>query len=680
MITSINRLSFLIMFFGFLLMVTDVLSKGAFKMKLTRRLNGRPASLSNQGNIQYRGIISLGSPGLRHRVEYSLVGCKSSGPYARSCKSGHMLYDPDASSTSKDQNQPFGISYGTGEAKGEYYSDVFAFGDPNGPQMKLKNPVVFGAGTDLSFTDEGILGLPAFSNLNEIGTSVLHQALDEGLMDKPYFTTHMKSCSGNCTDGGLITFVNTKTDNLMAIVGGEDKENCGPIEGWATLIADSQHWKFTVDASSMDGAVFRTPQSAITDTGTSIIVAPEKVVRVFAAVLGAQEYDGSYYVSCKKKFDFKLKIGGKIFTIPSEQLLMDNKDGYCELLLVSGDYGFWILGAGDPTGNDTLLVQHDVYRERMLSKRNIEYLGTVTLGNPPQAFQAILDTGSDIFWVPKVNCYSTGPYANNCRSGRSLYSPKRSKKSKRLGRPFSIHYGTGSASGGYYKDFGSPDGKQLKLKSRVVFGAATEMTFGDTAILGLPSTDTSSGRGYSIFHQAVRDGLMDKPIFTAYLRKCSQGGQITFGSEDKANCQKVKRWVDVDPGVPHWRFSMQSISVNGYRKRGPMKVISDTGTSDIVVPTEVANRIGRAIGAVNRGGGRYVRCGKEFNVKLRIKGHSYLLPSKQLLLPAGNGYCRLGISGGAEQLGVWILGDPFLRSFCNVHDIKRRRIGFAKLK
>ncbi|KAI6204937.1 Eukaryotic aspartyl protease [Aphelenchoides besseyi] len=437
-----------------------------------------------------------------------------------------MLYDPDASSTSKDQNQPFGISYGTGEAKGEYYSDVFAFGDPNGPQMKLKNPIVFGAGTDLSFTDEvenksdiickefqGILGLPAFSNMNDMGTS------------------------------------------------------------------------------------------------TSIIVAPEKVVRVFAAVLGAQEYDGSYYVSCKKKFDFKLKIGGKIFTIPSEQLLMDNKDGYCELLLVSGDYGFWILGEADPKGNDTLLVQHDVYKQRMFSKRSVEYLGTVTLGNPPQTFQAILDTGSDIFWVPKVNCYSTGPYANNCRSGRSLYSPKRSKKSKRLGRPFSIHYGTGSASGGYYKD---------------VFAA----------ILGLPSTDTSSGRGNSIFHQAVRDGLMDKPIFTAYLRKCSQG----------SSCSR------------------------------------DTGTSDIIVSTEVANRIGRAIGAMNRYGGRYVRCGKEFNVKLRINGHSYLLPSKQLLLPAGNGYCRLGISGGAERMGVWILGDPFLRSFCNVHDIKRRRIGFAKVK
>ncbi|KAI6204936.1 Lysosomal aspartic protease isoform X1 [Aphelenchoides besseyi] len=80
MIMSINRLSYLILIFGFFLMISDVLSKRAFKMKLTRRLNGRPAicfvengkhfvlqsygqGLSNQGNIQYRGIISLGTPG-----------------------------------------------------------------------------------------------------------------------------------------------------------------------------------------------------------------------------------------------------------------------------------------------------------------------------------------------------------------------------------------------------------------------------------------------------------------------------------------------------------------------------------------------------------------------------------------------------------------------------------------
>ncbi|KAI6224326.1 hypothetical protein M3Y99_01409400 [Aphelenchoides fujianensis] len=722
--------------------------KRSFSIKISRHIHGRPAKngkhfvmqsygqgLSNQGNIQYRGMMSLGTPPQPFSVVFDTgsnilwvprKGCTSrcyplQGPYARACKGGQMLYDPAASNTSEDAGKPFQIAYGTGQAHGEYFRDYFAFGDPSGPQMRLKEKIVFGAGMQMEFTDEGILGLPSFASLNEPGTSVFHQALEEGLWDRPIFSTYMKSCPGNCTEGGVIMF------------GEEDKENCGEIEGWADLDADSDHWKFTIDSSSMDGAVFRTPQKAITDTGTSIITAPEKVVRVFMAVLGAQEYDGSHYVSCNKKFNFKVKIGGKVYAIPSEQLLMNNGDGYCEVLLTPGDYGFWILG--DPFirswcqihdakewgvngesfsidverreknltelaehlegsgasgfDNETGIVLHDHYGVRMKSKQNIEYLGIVSLGNPPQKFEVVFDTGSDIFWVPQRGCRASGPYAKHCRMGRSLYNPRRSRSSKRTARRFRIQYGTGSATGGYYTDvfaFGSPSGKQLKLKSRIRFGAARSMSFSDQGILGLPSTDTSSGRGTSVFHQAVKDGLMDKPIFTAYLRKCggsgtcSQGGTITFGSEDTTHCEEVQNWVRVDSGVPHWRFAIQSFSVGGFRKSGRIKVISDTGTSDIIVPTGIANRIARKLGARSRGGDHYLSCGKKFSTKLKINGHVYSIPSTQLLQPTGGGRCRLAISGGAEGLGVWILGDPLLRSYCNVHDVEKRQIGFAKIK
>ena len=50
---------------------------------------------------------------------------------------------------------------------------------------------------------------------------------------------------------------------------------------------------------------------------------------------------GSHYVKCNKKFDFKLKINGRIYTVPSKDMLMDvgNGNGECELLLIPGDYG-----------------------------------------------------------------------------------------------------------------------------------------------------------------------------------------------------------------------------------------------------------------------------------------------------------------------------------------------------
>jgi len=339
-------------FFLFFLAVEALMAR-KFSIKMERKVVGKPAFgkhfvmqkygqvLNNQGNIQYRGMISLGSPGQPFNVVFDTgsnilwvpkKGCVSEGPYARSCKAGKMVYDPKKSSTSADQKKKFSIAYGTGESHGDYFGDMFGFGDPSGTQMKLKNKIVFGAGTDLKFTDEGILGLPSFQSIGEAGTSVLHAAIDEGLLDKPIFTTYMKSCPGNCSDGGIITF------------GAEDPTHCGPVEGWVDVDGDSDHWKFTVDSASMGGAIYRKAYKAITDTGTSIIVAPGKIVRIFAAVIGAQEYNGSFFLSCKKKFEFKLKIGGKTYIISSEDLLMDNKDGYCELLMVAGDFDFWILG------------------------------------------------------------------------------------------------------------------------------------------------------------------------------------------------------------------------------------------------------------------------------------------------------------------------------------------------
>jgi hypothetical protein len=90
--------------------------------------------------------------------------------------------------------------------------------------MKLKNPIVFGAGQRMSFGDDGILGL-SFKRADEIGTSIFQEAVKEGLMDKPIFTTFLSKCnSAHCTNGGLITF------------GDLDTQNCGEVEAWSHVV------------------------------------------------------------------------------------------------------------------------------------------------------------------------------------------------------------------------------------------------------------------------------------------------------------------------------------------------------------------------------------------------------------------------------------------------------------
>lgn len=59
----------------------------------------------------------------------------------------------------------------------------------------------------------------------------------------------------------------------------------------------------------------------------------------------------------------------------------------------------------------------------------------------------------------------------------------------------------------------------------------------------------------------------------------------------------MEGWADIDSGVPHWKFNLDSISIGDFSHRGPVKVISDTGTSDILVDTQVAREIARVLGA-----------------------------------------------------------------------------------
>jgi hypothetical protein len=67
---------------------------------------------------------------------------------------------------------------------------------------------------------------------------------------------------------------------------------------------------------------------------------------------------------------------------------------------------------------------------------------------------------------------------------------------------------------------------------------------------------------------------------------------------------------------------------------------------------------------------------------LQIGPNQYNIISKNYIVDAGNGNCELAIFSffGGGFGPTWILGDPFLRQYCNVHDVQQQRIGFAPAK
>ena len=106
------------------------------------------------------------------------------------------------------------------------------------------------------------------------------------------------------------------------------------------------------------------------------------------------------------------------------------------------------------------------------------FAAEIEIGSNSQKFNAILDTGSQILWIPENNSISS----NNTKN---FYKPSISKTSSKTQMEFEVLYVTGYCQGYYYKDL-------LKFLSKdqyyLYFGSANKSIFeveGADGILGL---------------------------------------------------------------------------------------------------------------------------------------------------------------------------------------------------
>jgi len=251
-----------------------------------------------------------------------------------------------------------------------------------------------------------------------------------------------------------------------------------------------------------------------------------------------------------------------------------------------------------------------------------------------------------------------------CSTGRGLYDPNRSSTARNTSKQFHIRYGIGETVGYLYEDvFAFGDGSStLKLKNPIEFGGGLRTVDGDQGILGLAYVQ-QQGQGSSIFDQAVKQGLMDAPIFTVFFQKCpggaqqcSNAGQITFGKIDNENCGRVIGYAPVNPRAVHWEFQLQSISAGRFRSNRQMTAITDTGSSHLFLPKNIADGIARAVGATSMGGGYVLPCNRNFNIQLRIGGITYSIPAKEATIRVSYNQCQLLIAG--SDMPQLILGDP----------------------
>ena len=320
---------------------------------------------------------------------------------------------------------------------------------------------------------------------------------------------------------------------------------------------------------------------------------------------------------------------------------------------------------------------------------NAQYFGVVEIGTPPQSFQVVYDTGSSDLWVPELGCTHCGlPFL----APKSKYDSSQSSSYQEDGEDFEIIYGSGSVRGFFSKE-------SISLTKDIVVenqdfaqvsdagGLGTTYSLGKfDGVFGLAFSSISVGFRTTVFENAIRQNLVNQPIFAFYLgQESGLPGELTFGGYDSSKFEGQLNYVKLDE-VTYWQITMDSIQVGSYQKvpsGNDMTAIVDSGTSFISGPKEEIDKIARAAGATANIMGEYtIDCDMIDNIPdiaIVIGGIEYTIPGSKTVIQA-QGVCLFAFLArySPSVAPQWILGDVFMREYYTVFNYHDKTIGFAK--
>jgi saccharopepsin len=254
-----------------------------------------------------------------------------------------------------------------------------------------------------------------------------------------------------------------------------------------------------------------------------------------------------------------------------------------------------------------------------------------------------------------------------------------------------VQYGSGSIKGFVSNDHLTIGDLSIKDQD---FAEATEepglaFAFGRfDGIMGLAYDTISVEHVVPPFYNMINQGLLDEPVFSFYLGDTANGdddeAEVVFGGVDKSHYTGDITYLPLRRKA-YWEVDLDSISFGhesaSFENTG---AILDTGTSLIVLPTEMSELINAQIGAKKGFNGQYsVECDARASLPdmtWTLTGRNFTITPYDYILEVQGSCISTFMGMDFPGTPIVILGDAFLRRWYSIYDLGNTRVGLAAAK
>uniref|UniRef100_A0A7E4V267 Peptidase A1 domain-containing protein n=1 Tax=Panagrellus redivivus TaxID=6233 RepID=A0A7E4V267_PANRE len=306
---------------------------------------------------------------------------------------------------------------------------------------------------------------------------------------------------------------------------------------------------------------------------------------------------------------------------------------------------------------------------------DLYYQGNITIGTPPQTFLTNFDTGSGLLWVRGAGSNSSD--CPGCNPSK-FFDSKLSTTYTDLDEEEDYEYGSGNIV--YEKSKDTVHFSDMTLPN-VTLGLvkAAEGLDGMLSLFGISPES-------NFLRAAKKAGIFDANVFSyhvSFVDKDQKAGDLVLGGLDTEHCKQPQRFHPITNFRSWWQNKFHSMGVNGkVVKTGPITAITDSGTSFLLLPSKVIAlhkyqfKINETLPNPDKDG--YIPCSTKLpTLDVVLDGVTYSLDLKNALGQKSDTKCFLEIADGRSQI---ILGDPWFRQFCVIHNFGDYSIAFTNPK